>query len=61
MAFVATDKNGDEYVFSIKPERFSNTGIWYISDFDLCKLPSGTIKKLIGRDLSFDDEPVELT
>lgn len=28
--------------------------------YDYVELPKGTIKKLIGRELSWDDEPVEL-
>lgn len=58
MAFVAVDKNGEEWVYSDNPERCE---VYFYSFNDKIQLPSGTIKKLIGRDLSFDDEPVELT
>ena len=35
---------------------------WLINDYpdDKITLPKGTIKKLIGRELSWSDEPVEL-
>ena len=32
-----------------------------ITDKHQVELPNGTIKKLTGRDLIFDDDPVELT
>ena len=58
MAFVAVDKNGEEWVYEQNPAKCEI--YWYSFD-DKVELPSGTIKKLIGRDLSWDDEPVELT
>ena len=53
----------EEVMFSSKPERIK--GIpkrWFGSNLDRSKiiLPKGTIKKLIGRDLACNDEPVEL-
>lgn len=58
MAWLAVDgKNNTEWVYDYKPERASE--FWYdIGNF--IKLPKGSIKKLIGRDLTWDDEPVEL-
>lgn len=38
---------------------FSN-GYFNVPKFNGVVLPKGTIKKLIGRDLSWNDEPVEL-
>jgi len=32
----------------------------FISDSNVVKLPKGTIKKLIGKDLTWEDNPVEL-
>ena len=57
MAWVACDKDGDEYIFFEKPHMDGE--IW-ICDQDTIPLPSDSIKKLIGRDLTWDDEPVEL-
>lgn len=73
MAWVATDTYGDEYIFQNKPKRDGN---WWADpiyeSFDGqggtlthhhnsdILLPKGVIKKLIDRDLSWEDEPVEL-
>ena len=60
MAFVATDKNGEEWIYERNPIRGIDSFCDVAID-DQIQLPSGTIKKLIGRDLTFDDDPVELT
>ena len=58
MAWLAVEKNGDEYVFDYKPYRENN--YWFC---EICgvELPQGTIKKIIGRNLTWDDDPVEIT
>ena len=59
MAFVAVDQNGEEWIYERNPTR----GIDSFCDVTIdgqIELPSGSIKKLIGRDLTWDDEPVEL-
>lgn len=58
MAFVACDEDGYEYIFSEKPERDECEWVTYYSD--RIQLPSGSIRKLIGRELTWEDEPVEL-
>lgn len=58
MAFVATDSDGNEHIYPIKPQR-DDDYYWYSPRY--ISLPKGTIKKLIGRDLIWDDAPVELT
>ena len=76
MAWVAVNKNGNESIFAFKPFRTdpvkSLYKLWepeYWSDKDVDKygnedtgieLPKGSIKKLIGRDLTWQDNPVEL-
>lgn len=61
MAWVAANKNGTEYIFRNKPERLSvnwqNLVCGFYTDI---RLPKGAIKKLIGRDLTWEDNPVEL-
>ena len=67
MAWVAVHKNGNEGIFSHKPTRVEELdvrydeeeagGIFYDSEISL---PKGSIKKLIGRDLAWQDDPVEL-
>ena len=70
MAWVAVDKSGIEGIYDNMPER--NNDMW--EDIDYYRvfgeieferetgiiLPKGAIKKLIGRDLTWEDEPVEL-
>ena len=60
MAWIAVDKDGDEYIYTNKPIRV-NEAIWDVPiSKDIILLPHGSIKKLIGRELSFNDEPFEL-
>lgn len=64
MAWLAVDKNGGEWIFDDKPVRvygsyFDLPQYWYVCSNKVL-LPKGTIKKLIGRELSWDDEPVKL-
>ena len=76
MAWVAVHKDGEENIFTFKPYRRDYNHIsyklykpthWtdeYVSDYGNeytgISLPKGTIKKIIGRDLTWEDEPVEL-
>lgn len=69
MAWLAVDKAGKELISPIKPRRY---GAWWDCAEEVCvesefglvdmdiELPKGSIKKLIGRDLSWKDDPVEL-
>ena len=59
MAWVAVDKNGHEFIFAGRPTR----AVFYWNEdsfWDEVELPQGSIKKLIGRDLTWEDDPVEL-
>lgn len=64
MAWVAIDEFEDECILDPKPSKNKKDKDWkdYWNDFYIGKirLPKGTIKKLIGRNLTYDDEPVEL-
>ena len=64
MAWVAVEPNGDEYIFSEKPERkyfFHMSSTWSLYDIgDSIELPKYSIEKLIGRPLTWEDEPVEI-
>jgi hypothetical protein len=60
MAYVAVDKNKDEMVFIGKPYRHLSLDIWKNKKNIAIELPKGSIKKLIGRELTWEDEPVEL-
>ena len=56
-AFVAVDKDGDECIFSCAPHRLID---YWDTDFEKIYLSKGSIKKLIGRTLTWDNEPAEL-
>lgn len=61
MAYLAVDKSGEEYIYGRKPSRGSD--IWYsgaIISHPYIKLPKGSITKLIGRELTWEDEYYEL-
>ena len=65
MAYVAVDKDGLECIYLYKPGR-SNYNNWTDRNNEIRRedsgidMPKGSIKKLIGRDLTWKDEPVEL-
>lgn len=58
MSFVATDKDGSEWIYKDVPLR-ENYKRWFPSDIDrdCFPLPKGSIRKLIGRELTWEDEP----
>ena len=58
MSWVAVDKNGDEMIYMDKPIRYAKT--FGDGEAQYVPLSEGTILKLIGRELTWDDEPVEL-
>lgn len=76
MAWVAVHKNGNESIFAFnpfrtdpiksiyklwEPEYWTDEGVGrYGNDDTEILLPKGTIKKLIGRELDWSNEPVEL-
>lgn len=62
MAWVAVTKQGREFITICKPIRVvdeDNYYGWKDTFFEL-SLPHGSIKKLIGRKLTFNDDAVEL-
>lgn len=61
MAWLAVDKDGAEWIFETKPIR--NVNVFYLFGDDsenLLELPNGTIEKIIGRKITWEDEPVEI-
>ena len=55
--WLAVDYDGIEKAFWYKPNKCEKHGEWR---GDRMALPKGSIKKLIGRELSWNDGPVEL-
>ena len=60
MAWVAVNEDGRECIYQFRPKRGDNQFIPLYSYSMYLVLPKGTIKKLIGRDLSWKDSAVEL-
>lgn len=62
MAWVAVDKNNRECIYQFRPIKRKTDGE-FIPRYEYSMwlvLPKGTIKKLIGRDLDWSNDPVEL-
>jgi len=65
MAWLAADLDGSEWIFNDEPFRDQDGICWdsydnYGDSLPVIKLPKGSISKLIGRDLTWMDEPVDL-
>lgn len=62
MAWVAVDSYNKEVIFLREPKRVY--GFWVDANEDSedtqISIPRGSIKKLIGKDLTWKDNPVEL-
>lgn len=57
MAWLAIDGSGEEFIYREIPVRCDDYWFGFEGNFEL---PSGSIEKLIGRKLTFEDEPVEI-
>ena len=53
MVYLAVDRDGTEMIFEKIPVRVATKDYW-ISNYDFIDLPPGTIKKLTGKDLTFE-------
>lgn len=63
MLFLAVNKNGTEIVSNLILKRFNGMWVFYLyEDDDDCtqtvELPKGSIKKLIGKEITWNDEPI---
>ena len=58
MAWLAVDKDNSEYMYKEKPTRYSDE--YWVSDYSYIHICYGSIERLIGRELTWDDEPVEI-
>ena len=59
MAWYAVDLDGSECRYEYKPVR--TTDIWLLDgDGNIDELPSGTIKELSGKVLTWENEAIEL-
>lgn len=65
MAWLAIDGDKTEYIYEAKPVRYKNCwSTQYDKDRNpiggLVLLPKGSIYKLIGKNLTWEDEPIEM-
>ena len=66
MAYVSVTTSGKEYLHDTKPTRKTtewdniNSTMWYNHTGHSIKLPKGSIKKLIGREITFNEGPINL-
>lgn len=58
MAWLAVDRDCSEYIYKERPTRYTDE-YWY-SDYGYVQIHCGAIKRLIGRELTWNDEPVEI-
>jgi hypothetical protein len=59
-AWVAVDKDSSEFIYTNKPDRDTKEMMWLSTGDGCIPLPKGSIKALIGRELTWNDEAVEL-
>ena len=59
MAWLAVDKDGRESIFRGSPYRHLSRWLPVVATNGIF-LPKGSVEKLIGRELTWDDEPVEI-
>lgn len=59
MVWLAVDKDGTEVIADSPLERYGND-CWVSIGLNLIHLPKGSIKNLIGMELSWEDDPVKL-
>lgn len=57
MTWVAVDYNSTEWIYRVQPFRGETR---FKTNSECVKLPKDSIVKLIGKKLSWEDEPVEL-
>lgn len=57
MAWLAVDKDEKEFIHEF--EQIRGFDFWFNFDCNI-ELPKGSIKKLIGKELTWDDEPFEI-
>ena len=60
MAWIAVDKNGYEYIYDTRPTRKNRYRTYHVTN-NYVLVPNGTSLKLTGKQMTWDDEPVELT
>lgn len=69
MAYLAVSKDGMEFIYALQPKRGQEKWIpelfqvfptVIMEETAYIQLPKGTIAKLIGKELTWEDEPVKI-
>lgn len=60
MAWLAVDKNGNELIFQFRPRKTDSQYLPLYSYSMWLLLPKGSIKKLINKDLTWEDGPIKI-
>ena len=63
MAYLCVDREGEYIADNIPTRNFFEWSGWENTDGETCTLisvPKGTIKKLIGKEMTWEDEPIDL-
>lgn len=60
MAWIARDKDNDLYIYMNKPKRDEMWSLWISDNFDFAKLSYNGDKNLIGKTITWEDEPAEV-
>ena len=60
VSWIARDKDNDLYIYTDKPKRDKMWLLWISVNSDFAKLSYNGDKNLIGKTITWDDEPVEI-
>ena len=60
MAYVFVGKDGTEFISEAQPTKGKYWWILPKDNFDVIKLPKGTIKRLLNFEMCYSDNPQEL-
>jgi hypothetical protein len=65
MSVLVVDRDGSEWVWNYRPLRNKHRGRWESpyseeGEYQCVELPNGSIEKLIGKILTWGDEPYEM-
>lgn len=60
MAYLCVDRRGEFIANNIPERNFFEWSSWkdYVESCTLISVPKGTIKKLIGKEMTWEDEPI---
>jgi len=58
--FVVVDFDDTEWIYQSRPERYDNEWLAGNNNDYYCQIAKGTIESIIGRPMTWADEPVEV-